>query len=77
MLGAGDLLENCRFDRPARRGVPRLFPVGDTERSRTSCHAETDAGFYESLTSWCERPLPWSTLPTSRAWQDLLQRTGN
>jgi putative glycosyltransferase (TIGR04348 family) len=53
---------------------PGYFPVGDTQAlSDLLGHAETDAGFYASLTSWCERRAALvNPANERRAWQDLL-----
>jgi putative glycosyltransferase (TIGR04348 family) len=54
---------------------PGYFPIGDTLALSDLMHrAETDAGFYESLASWCERRAALVN-PASerRAWQDLLR----
>ena len=58
---------------------PGYFPVGDTQAlSDLLCHAETDAGFYESLTSWCERRAALvNPANERRAWQDLLHELGS
>ena len=55
-------------------GYPGYFPVGDTQAlSDLLGRAETDAGFYESLTSWCERRAALvNPANERRAWQDLL-----
>jgi glycosyltransferase involved in cell wall biosynthesis len=55
------------------------FPVGDTRAlSDLLRHAETDAGFYESLISWCERRAALvNPANERRAWQDLLLELGN
>jgi putative glycosyltransferase (TIGR04348 family) len=53
---------------------PGYFSVGDTQAlSDLLRRAETDAGFSESITSWCER-LAALVDPANerRAWQDLL-----
>jgi glycosyltransferase involved in cell wall biosynthesis len=58
---------------------PGYFAVGDTQALSDLLHrAETDAGFYESLTSWCERRAALVN-PASerRAWQDLLHELGS
>ena len=53
---------------------PGYFPVGGTQAlSDLLHHAETDAGFYESLTSWCDRrPAMVNPANERRAWQNLL-----
>jgi putative glycosyltransferase (TIGR04348 family) len=58
---------------------PGYFPVGDTQAlSDLLRHAETDAGFYESLNSWCERRAALvNPANERRAWQDLLHGLGN
>ena len=58
---------------------PGYFPVGDTQAlSDLLRHAENDAGFYESLTSWCERRAALvNPANERRAWQDLLHELGN
>jgi putative glycosyltransferase (TIGR04348 family) len=58
---------------------PGYFPVGDTQAlSDLLRHAETDAGFYESLTSWCERRAALvNPANERRAWQDLLHELGS
>jgi putative glycosyltransferase (TIGR04348 family) len=58
---------------------PGYFPVGDTQAlSNLLRHAETDAGFYESLTSWCERRTALvNPADERRAWQDLLHELGS
>jgi putative glycosyltransferase (TIGR04348 family) len=58
---------------------PGYFPVGDTQAlSDLLRHAETDAGFYEALTSWCARRADLFN-PTNerRAWRDLLHELGS
>jgi putative glycosyltransferase (TIGR04348 family) len=58
---------------------PGYFPVGDTQAlSDLLHHAETDAGFYDSLTSWCARRAA-IVHPANerRAWQDLLHELGD
>jgi putative glycosyltransferase (TIGR04348 family) len=54
---------------------PGYFPVCDTQAlSFLLSHAETDAGFYESLTLWCERCASmFSPANELSAWQDLLR----
>jgi putative glycosyltransferase (TIGR04348 family) len=58
---------------------PGYFPVGGTQAlSDLLHHAETDAGFYESLTSWCERrAVLVDPANERRAWQDLLHELGS
>jgi putative glycosyltransferase (TIGR04348 family) len=58
---------------------PGYFPVGDTQAlSDLLRHAENDAGFYESLTSWCKRRAAlFNPANERRAWQDLLRELGN
>jgi putative glycosyltransferase (TIGR04348 family) len=58
---------------------PGYFPVGDTQAlSDVLRRAENDAGFYESLTSWCERRAALVNPANERlAWQDLLHELGN
>jgi putative glycosyltransferase (TIGR04348 family) len=58
---------------------PGYFPMGDTQAlSDLLRHSETDAGFYESLTSWCERRAALVNPDNERrAWQDLLHELGN
>jgi putative glycosyltransferase (TIGR04348 family) len=53
---------------------PAYFPVGDTQAlSDLLCRAETDRGFYESLTYWCDRRAAMvNPANERRAWQDLL-----
>jgi putative glycosyltransferase (TIGR04348 family) len=53
---------------------PGYFPVGDTQAlSDLLHHAETDAGFYKSLGSWCQRRAALVNPATERrAWQDLV-----
>jgi glycosyltransferase involved in cell wall biosynthesis len=53
---------------------PGYFPVGDTQAlSDLLRRAETDRGFYESLTSWCNRRTAMvNPANERRAWQDLL-----
>ena len=53
---------------------PGYFPVGDTPAlSDLLRRAETDRGFYESLTSWCDRRAAMvNPANERRAWQDLL-----
>jgi putative glycosyltransferase (TIGR04348 family) len=53
---------------------PGYFPTGDTQALADLLrHAETDAGFYETLTSWCERRAELvNPANERRAWQDLL-----
>jgi putative glycosyltransferase (TIGR04348 family) len=57
---------------------PGYFPTGDTQAlSDLLQRAETDAGFYESLTSWCERRAALvDPVSERRAWQDLLHELG-
>jgi putative glycosyltransferase (TIGR04348 family) len=58
---------------------PGYFAMGDTQALSYLLHqAETDAGFYESLSSWCERCAALVD-PASerRAWQNLLEELGN
>jgi putative glycosyltransferase (TIGR04348 family) len=57
---------------------PGYFPMGDTQAlSDLLRRAETDAGFYESLTSWCERRAALVDPSNERrAWQDLLRELG-
>jgi glycosyltransferase involved in cell wall biosynthesis len=57
---------------------PGYFPVGDTQAlSDLLRHAEADARFYESLTSWCERRAALvNPANERRAWQDLLHELG-
>jgi glycosyltransferase involved in cell wall biosynthesis len=57
---------------------PGYFPMGDTQAlSDLLRHAETDAGFYESLASWCERRAALvNPAKERRAWQDLLAELG-
>jgi glycosyltransferase involved in cell wall biosynthesis len=58
---------------------PGYFPAGDTQAlSELLRHAETDAGFYESLTSWCERRAALVNPANERqAWRDLLDELGS
>src|SRR6516165_2171747 len=58
---------------------PGYFPMGDTEvLSDLLRHSETDAGFYEALTSWCERRAALVNPDNERrAWQDLLHELGS
>jgi putative glycosyltransferase (TIGR04348 family) len=58
---------------------PGYFPVGDTRAlSDLLRHAETDLGFYEALTSWCERRAALvDPANERRAWQDLLDELGS
>ena len=58
---------------------PGYFPVGGTQAlSDLLHHAETDAGFYEALTSWCERRAALvDPANERRAWQDLLHELGS
>jgi putative glycosyltransferase (TIGR04348 family) len=58
---------------------PGYFPVGDTQAlSDLLRRAETDAGFYDALTSWCERRAALvNPANERRAWQDLLHELGN
>jgi putative glycosyltransferase (TIGR04348 family) len=58
---------------------PGYFPMGDTQAlSDLLRHAETDAGFYESLTSWSERRAALvNPANERRAWQDLLRELGS
>jgi putative glycosyltransferase (TIGR04348 family) len=58
---------------------PGYFPVGDTQALADLLrHAETDAGFYESLTSWCARRAALvNPAHERRAWQDLLHELGS
>src|SRR5262245_4614972 len=58
---------------------PGYFPVGDTQAlSDLLRHAETDAGFYEALTSWCERRATLvNPANERRAWRDLLHELGS
>jgi putative glycosyltransferase (TIGR04348 family) len=58
---------------------PGYFPVGDTQAlSDLLRQVETDAGFYESLTSWCERRAALvDPANERRAWQDLLHELGS
>jgi glycosyltransferase involved in cell wall biosynthesis len=53
---------------------PGYFPVGDTQAlSDLLCRAETDAGFYKSLSSWCDRRAALvNSANERRAWQSLL-----
>jgi glycosyltransferase involved in cell wall biosynthesis len=53
---------------------PGYFPVGDTPAlSDLLRRAETDRGFYESLTSWCDRRAAMvNPANERRAWRDLL-----
>src|SRR5262249_3000356 len=53
---------------------PGYFPVGDTQAlSDLLRRAETDAGFYKALSSWCERRAAlFNPANERRAWQDLL-----
>jgi putative glycosyltransferase (TIGR04348 family) len=53
---------------------PGYFSAGDTQAlSDLLSRAETDAGFYESLASWCERRTALvNPANERRAWQDLL-----
>jgi hypothetical protein len=57
---------------------PGYFPMGDTQAlSDLLRHAETDAGFYESLISWSERRAALvNPANERRAWQDLLRELG-
>jgi putative glycosyltransferase (TIGR04348 family) len=57
---------------------PGYFPVGDTQALADLLYrAETDAGFYEALTSWCERRAALVEPGNERrAWQDLLEELG-
>jgi putative glycosyltransferase (TIGR04348 family) len=54
---------------------PGYFPVGDTPAlSDLLRRAETDHGFYESLTCWCDRRAAMvNPANERRAWQELLQ----
>jgi glycosyltransferase involved in cell wall biosynthesis len=58
---------------------PGYFPMGDTQAlSDLLRHAETDAGFYESLTSWTEHCAALvNPANERRAWQDLLRELGS
>ena len=58
---------------------PGYFPVGGTQAlSDLLHHAETDAGFYEAITSWCERRAALvDPANERRAWQDLLHELGS
>jgi putative glycosyltransferase (TIGR04348 family) len=58
---------------------PGYFPVGDTQAlSDLLSRAETDVGFYESLTSWCGRRAALvDPANERRAWQDLLRELGS
>jgi putative glycosyltransferase (TIGR04348 family) len=58
---------------------PGYFPVGDTQAlSDLLRRAEKDAGFFESLASWCERRAAlFNPANERRAWQDLLRELGN
>jgi glycosyltransferase involved in cell wall biosynthesis len=58
---------------------PGYFPVGDTVAlSNLIRHAETDAGFYKTLSTWCERRAALVDPASERqAWNDLLQELGN
>jgi putative glycosyltransferase (TIGR04348 family) len=58
---------------------PGYFPVGETQAlSDLLRRAETDAGFYEALTSWCARRTALvSPANERRAWQELLHELGN
>jgi hypothetical protein len=53
---------------------PGYFPVGETQAlSDLLRRAEIDAGFYESLMSWCARRAALvHPANERRAWQDLL-----
>jgi putative glycosyltransferase (TIGR04348 family) len=53
---------------------PGYFPVGDTKSlAELLSRAETDAGFYESLTSWCERRAAlFDPAKERQAWEELL-----
>jgi putative glycosyltransferase (TIGR04348 family) len=57
---------------------PGYFPVGDTQALSDLLRlAETDAGFYESLTCWCERHAAlFDPADERRAWHDLLNELG-
>jgi putative glycosyltransferase (TIGR04348 family) len=58
---------------------PGYFPAGDTQvLADLLRRAETDAGFYESLASCCERRAALvDPANERRAWQDLLHELGN
>jgi putative glycosyltransferase (TIGR04348 family) len=58
---------------------PGFFPMGDTQAlSDLLIHAETNAGFYDALTSWCERRAALVNPANERqAWQDLLHELGD
>src|SRR5262249_46894209 len=58
---------------------PGYFPVGDTQALADLLYrAETDAGFYESLVSWCVRRAALvNPANERRAWQDLLRELIN
>ena len=58
---------------------PGNFSVGDTQAlSDLLWRAESDAGFYESLTSWCGRHAALvNPANERRAWQDLLRELGS
>jgi putative glycosyltransferase (TIGR04348 family) len=58
---------------------PGYFPVADTQSLADLLHrAETDAGFYEALTSWCERRAAlFSPANERQAWQELLNELGS
>jgi glycosyltransferase involved in cell wall biosynthesis len=57
---------------------PGYFPVVDTQAlAHLLRHAETDAGFYASVASCCERrAVLVSPAKERRAWQDLLDKLG-
>jgi putative glycosyltransferase (TIGR04348 family) len=57
---------------------PGYFPVGDTQGlSDLLRRAESDAGFYESLSSWCNRLAALvNSANERRAWQNLLDELG-
>ena len=54
---------------------PGYFPVGDTQALMDLLmRAETDAGFYEALKTWCERLKPIFDPERERqSWEHLLQ----
>src|SRR5262249_17690199 len=58
---------------------PGYFPVGDTQAlSDLLRQAETDAGFYEALRSWCERRAALvNPANERRSWQKLLHELGS
>jgi glycosyltransferase involved in cell wall biosynthesis len=58
---------------------PGYFPIGDTRALAAILgRAESDAQFYDSLASWCERLAPMvNPANERRAWQDLLHELGN